>query len=38
MDELKIDGAINYKDKDYFNQLRSLAKGGVDAYFDNVGE
>lgn len=35
--ELNIDAAINYKDKDWVKQLRNAAPNGIDCYFDNVG-
>ncbi len=34
---LGLDGAIDYKNDNIDAQLKSLAPGGVDLYFDNVG-
>jgi len=36
-DELKFDGAINYKTQNISAELKKLAPKGVDCYFDNVG-
>jgi NADPH-dependent curcumin reductase CurA len=38
--ELKLDGAINYKDKkqSLYTQLKNVCPKGIDCYFDNVGE
>lgn len=37
-DELGVDKALNYKDKDFFKQFREATKPKlIDVYFDNVG-
>lgn len=38
MNELKLDAAINYKEKDYYKILKKECPKGIDCYFDNVGE
>ncbi|KRX10914.1 Protein phosphatase 2C (PP2C)-like domain [Pseudocohnilembus persalinus] len=38
LENLNIDVAINYKDPDYYKQLKKNCPKGIDAYFDNVGE
>ncbi|MEM5275166.1 NADP-dependent oxidoreductase [Cupriavidus taiwanensis] len=37
VDELKIDGAIDYKSEDVGSRLAEMCPSGVNAYFDNVG-
>jgi NADPH-dependent curcumin reductase len=37
VNELGLDGAIDYKNDDVDAKLKELAPGGVDVYFDNVG-
>ena len=37
VEELKIDGAIDYKAEDVRARLAELCSGGVNFYFDNVG-
>jgi NADPH-dependent curcumin reductase CurA len=37
VDELKLDGAIDYKHDNVYTRLKELAPKGVDIYFDNVG-
>ncbi|MGV3489501.1 MAG: NADP-dependent oxidoreductase [Tuberibacillus sp.] len=36
-EELGFDAALNYKDPDFYNQLKAATPNGVDVYFDNVG-
>ena len=36
--EIGFDAAFNYKTAPVLDQLRSAAPGGIDVYFDNVGE
>jgi NADPH:quinone reductase len=36
-EELGFDAAVNYKDEDFYNQLKAATPDGVDVYFDNVG-
>ena len=35
--DLGFDGAADYKAKDFAQQLKAAAPGGIDLYFDNVG-
>ena len=37
VDELGFDAAVDYKDPDFFNQLKAACSDGIDVYFDNVG-
>ena len=37
VNELGIDGAINYKNSDVAEELKALCPKGIDIYFDNVG-
>lgn len=37
LDELKLDAAIDYKNKDIRDELARVAPEGIDVYFDNVG-
>ncbi|OQE37413.1 hypothetical protein PENCOP_c010G01152 [Penicillium coprophilum] len=37
VDELKFDGALNYKSKDFAEQFKSLMQGKIDLFYDNVG-
>ncbi|CAJ0651114.1 3754_t:CDS:2, partial [Entrophospora sp. SA101] len=37
LNELKIDGAFNYKKSDTKKKLEELCPNGIDIYFDNVG-
>nr|AEE61700.1 unknown [Dendroctonus ponderosae] len=37
IDDLKFDGFVNYKDKDFRKVLRQATPNGIDCYFDNVG-
>jgi len=37
VNELGLDGAIDYKNDDIDAKLKELAPGGVDVFFDNVG-
>jgi NADPH-dependent curcumin reductase CurA len=37
VDEIGIEGAINYKTEDVGARLKELAPKGIDIYFDNVG-
>ncbi|KAH1007491.1 hypothetical protein HUJ04_004715 [Dendroctonus ponderosae] len=37
IDDLKFDGFVNYKDKDFRKVLRQTTPNGIDCYFDNVG-
>jgi NADPH-dependent curcumin reductase CurA len=37
MDELRLDGAIDYKHQDVSARLAELCPNGVNVYFDNVG-
>ena len=34
---LKFDECLDYKNENFFNDLRNACKDGVDVYFDNVG-
>lgn len=34
---LKFDECLDYKKENFFNDLRSVCKKGIDVYFDNVG-
>jgi NADPH-dependent curcumin reductase len=35
--ELGFDACVNYKDPDFFEQLRAACPKGIDVYFENVG-
>jgi NADPH-dependent curcumin reductase CurA len=35
--ELQFDGAVNYKNSDWIQQLEQACPSGIDLYFDNVG-
>ncbi len=37
LEELKFDGAINYKSSHWLEALEQLCPAGIDLYFDNVG-
>lgn len=37
VEELGFDGAVDYHEADWRDQLRGLCSGGIDVYFDNVG-
>jgi NADPH-dependent curcumin reductase CurA len=37
LDELRVDGAIDYRVEDVAARLRTLAPDGIDVFFDNVG-
>ena len=37
LDELKIDGVINYREEDVASRLKALCPHGINIYFDNVG-
>ncbi|KAL6251806.1 hypothetical protein RBB50_002016 [Rhinocladiella similis] len=37
VEELGFDGALNYKDKEFFKKFRNATKNLIDVYFDNVG-
>ncbi|CAJ0767183.1 13133_t:CDS:2, partial [Entrophospora sp. SA101] len=37
LNELKLDGAFNYKKVDIKKKLKELCPNGIDIYFDNVG-
>ncbi|GAB3324722.1 NADP-dependent oxidoreductase [Geodermatophilus aquaeductus] len=37
VEELRFDAAIDYQNQDVAAELRRLAPGGMDVYFDNVG-
>ncbi len=37
VDELKLDGAIDYRDGNVYAALKSKCPSGVDVYFDNTG-
>jgi len=37
LNELKLDGAFNYKKVDIKEKLKELCPNGIDIYFDNVG-
>jgi NADPH-dependent curcumin reductase CurA len=37
VEELGFDGAVDYHDADWRDQVRSLCDAGIDVYFDNVG-
>ena len=37
VDELGYNAAVDYKSRDFKNELASAVAGGVDVYFDNVG-
>ena len=37
VEELGFDGAVDYHDADWRDQVRSLCGAGIDVYFDNVG-
>lgn len=37
VDELKFDGALNYKSADFAEKFKSLAQGKIDVFYDNVG-
>lgn len=36
-EELGFDAAVNYKDENFYVQLKAASPDGVDIYFDNVG-
>ncbi|KGO74562.1 Alcohol dehydrogenase, C-terminal [Penicillium italicum] len=37
VDELKFDGALNYKSEDFAEKFKSLTQGKIDLFYDNVG-
>jgi NADPH-dependent curcumin reductase len=37
VDEARFDAAIDYKTDDLYARLKTLAPGGIDVFFDNVG-
>lgn len=37
VEELGLDGALNYKDKDFAKKFREATKQLIDVFFDNVG-
>ncbi|KAJ5970722.1 Alcohol dehydrogenase C-terminal [Penicillium vulpinum] len=37
VDDLKFDGALNYKSKDFAEQFKSITQGKIDLFYDNVG-
>ncbi|KAJ5520183.1 Alcohol dehydrogenase C-terminal [Penicillium fimorum] len=37
VDDLKFDGALNYKSKDFAEQFKSATQGKIDLFYDNVG-
>ena len=37
LDELKFDGALNYKDANFRKELEKLVPNGIDIYYENVG-